>query len=148
MFNLAHRLRRRTTTGNWIPEIDGLRCIALVAVLLFHMQGEIQRHQSFVVQERYRLLHHMLDAGHRGVALFFTISGYILGRPFAAHYLQGKQRPSLKKYYLRRITRLEPPYILNLLIAAGALFLLDHISWRFLVPHLLANILYLSRPVS
>ena len=54
--------------------------------------------------------------GFRGVELFFVISGFILGLPFAAHYLKGAAPVSLRKYYLRRLTRLEPPYIVALLV--------------------------------
>jgi peptidoglycan/LPS O-acetylase OafA/YrhL len=151
VFDLAKRLQRRTTTGNWIPEIDGLRFIAIITVVLFHLNGELKRHGMTLVQDRYVLLDRFFTAGYRGVGLFFTISGYILGRPFAAHYLHGKARPSLRKYFLRRVTRLEPPYIFNLLAAAAALLLLDHVSWRIIGPHLLASIFYvhhLSFPAS
>jgi len=32
-------LRRITSSGNFIPEIDGLRFIAILSVVLFHIYG-------------------------------------------------------------------------------------------------------------
>ena len=36
--------------------------------------------------------------------------------PFAAHYIKGARSVNLRKYYLRRLTRLEPPYIVALFL--------------------------------
>jgi peptidoglycan/LPS O-acetylase OafA/YrhL len=48
--------------------------------------------------------------GTEGVTLFFFISGYIIAYPF----LSGRS-PSLKHFFMRRVTRLEPPYIVVML---------------------------------
>jgi peptidoglycan/LPS O-acetylase OafA/YrhL len=114
-------------------------------VVLYHIQGEVLNRSHPVVSVRYRILTRMLFSANHGVELFFVISGYILARPFAAQHLFGKTRPSLRKYFLRRVTRLEPPYIFNLLVSAAALIVLDHVAWRKVVPHMLANIVYLHR---
>jgi peptidoglycan/LPS O-acetylase OafA/YrhL len=58
----------------------------------------------------------LLMYGRHGVELFFAISGFILSTPFAMQALRGGKPVSLKKYFVRRVTRLEPPYILSLLI--------------------------------
>lgn len=50
-----------------------------------------------------------------GVLLFFVISGFILALPFALQHQRGGERVSLRAYFLRRLTRLEPPYLLTLL---------------------------------
>lgn len=47
--------------------------------------------------------------------LFFVISGFILALPFAQHFLSGGPPVPLGKYYRRRLTRLEPPYLVALL---------------------------------
>ena len=51
-------------------------------------------------------------------------------------------RVSLKKYFLRRVTRLEPPYILNLVFCALVAFFYYHQTLGYMVPHLLASVLY------
>ena len=78
-----------------------------------------------------------------GVELFFVISGFILGRPFARHALLGEKRVPLAGYYLRRLTRLEPPYILNLLICSVAILLYMHVPVLELAKRFLASALYL-----
>jgi peptidoglycan/LPS O-acetylase OafA/YrhL len=135
-------LRRITTGGTWLPELDGLRFIAIASVLLFHLQGELF-HRALNIAPRYRLIVLFFSNGNRGVPLFFMISGFILARPFAEHHLFDKARPSLGKYFTRRLTRLEPPYILNLFVAATALILIDHNTVRSVLPHLAASLVYL-----
>lgn len=90
--------------------IDGLRFIAIVSVVMFHLCGYAGYKKSenifaFIFQE-----------GWVGVELFFIISGFILAKGFCNHYLLGSKPVSLKKYYLRRVTRLEPTYIAALLV--------------------------------
>ena len=53
-----------------------------------------------------------LPTGYLGVELFFVISGLIISYPFISAHFGGQQYPSLRNFYLRRITRLEPPYFL------------------------------------
>ena len=55
--------------------------------------------------------------------LFFAISGFILALPFAEHYLSGAPRPTLGRYYVRRVTRIEPPYVINLTILLALMLL-------------------------
>ena len=63
-----------------------------------------------------RLLITVISNGSRGVYLFFAFSGMILALPFARYYLAEGNKVSLKKYYMRRVTRLEPPWVLSLLL--------------------------------
>lgn len=113
-----NQLRRTTRDGRWIPEIDGLRFLAIAAVFLFHLYGELANRSGRIipVEPRYRALFYMVGNGDRGVRLFFVISGMILALPFARHWLQDGPPVSLRKYYLRRLTRLEPPYLASILV--------------------------------
>ncbi len=141
----AH-LRRRTTTGDWLPEIDGLRFLAIASVLLFHLQGQIEHHYTFAVRAPYTWLARAFDFGNRGVLLFFVLSGFILALPFARHHLFAAPRPPLRRYFLRRVTRLEPPYLMNLLLVACGAALAGHATWS-LLPHLAASAAYLHYAV-
>src|SRR5262249_23034422 len=81
--------------------------------------------------------------GFRGVELFFVISGFILGLPFAAHYINGTPRVDLRKYYLRRLTRLEPPYFAALILLFVLAVFIQGVPAAALRPHLWASMLYL-----
>src|SRR5258708_32162389 len=90
-------LRRITSGSSWIPEIDSLRFIAIVLVVLFHLSAEVvaKSNMSLTMRPWYAGLFAFLGRGDIGVRIFFVISGFILGRPFARHYLLGHPKPAL-----------------------------------------------------
>lgn len=100
--------RRITSSGHFIPQVDGCRFVAIAIVVLYHLDGYRHGFHSGLVRP--------FDLGFRGVHLFFVLSGFILGLPFARHHLCGDPVVDLKKYFLRRVTRLEPPYVVSTLI--------------------------------
>ncbi|MCA9050695.1 MAG: acyltransferase [Planctomycetaceae bacterium] len=109
---------RVTSGGRFVPCVDGLRCIAILAVVLYHLNGYIVEKAGGFSEADARQTHlfHLLHGANCGVQLFFAISGFILALPFAREQLDGGRRVALKQYYLRRVTRLEPPFVINLLI--------------------------------
>jgi peptidoglycan/LPS O-acetylase OafA/YrhL len=111
------RLRRITSSSHrYIAEVDGLRFIAIFSVLFFHVVYLATHVDGAVLRESpLGVLLRPFQYGYRGVELFFVISGFILGLPFAQHYLAGGKVVRPGRYYLRRLTRLEPPYIVALL---------------------------------
>ena len=135
------RLFQRQTgpERTFIPEVDGFRFIAIVSVVLFHMYGQILRYYATRFPAVPSLMFHN---GDRGVRLFFVISGFILSLPFARHYLHGKPAVSVRQYLLRRVTRLEPPYIASLLLQAVLIVLVLHQQMAGVAVHLLASIGY------
>lgn len=142
---LVWSLRRITSGSSWIPEIDGLRFIAIALVVLFHLSAEITSKGPVpLVQQRwYSEFFALLGRGGIGVFIFFVISGFILGRPFARHHLLGHPKPSLRNYYLRRLTRLEPPYLINIVVCTVAIAIYLHVPLRSLLPPFAASAVYL-----
>jgi peptidoglycan/LPS O-acetylase OafA/YrhL len=140
-------LRRITSSGDYVPEIDGLRFIAIASVVFYHVGGltlikfgVYDQLESMVLNNSFqRILFH----SNRGVPLFFIISGMILGLPFAQQHIAGRGSVKLSSYFLRRVTRLEPPYILNLLMRLPLVPWARHVSFLQLLPHFLASLLYL-----
>jgi peptidoglycan/LPS O-acetylase OafA/YrhL len=148
---LAQRLSRVTSSGELIPEVDGLRFIAISVVDLHHLTSiylpaagrapEIRSYADWMAAAALSWVVKLAYCGHFGVHLFFVISGFILALPFAKRAFNGLSAPDLKSYYLRRVTRIEPPYVICLLL----LFLLhwrdtgDPASW---LPHLVASLFY------
>ena len=111
--------RRITSSGQFISEIDGLRFIAIFSVYIYHLAGDVLRHsppaypQSLGSSKWIFCITQILNVG---VPLFFVISGFILSLPFAEAGRKLRKQVSLKKYFLRRLTRLEPPYFVCLVI--------------------------------
>ena len=147
------KLRRITTHGNWIPEIDGLRFVAIAATIFVHILAEMVSHSGetfspFALKD----VPGLIERGGRGVLLFFAISGFILAQPFLRQHLLHGQAVSIKGFFKRRLTRLEPPYILSLLVYALALAIYERHLLPLLLP-LTAHIFYLHnftslRPVN
>lgn len=133
-------LRRITSSGRYVPEIDGLRFAAITAVVLYHLHGFVWVNRA--AADAHDALGAFAGHGYRGVNLFYAISGFILGLPFAAQYLNGERPVRLGRYFGRRLTRLEPPYILSLLICF-ALLVAGGEGARALLPHLGASMVYL-----
>lgn len=73
----------------------------------------------------------IFSTGHLGVQLFFAISGFILSLPFARCWLGGDKPVNLRGYYLRRVTRIEPPYVIHLMF----LFILCALVLRYQPAH-------------
>jgi peptidoglycan/LPS O-acetylase OafA/YrhL len=139
-----NRFRRVTRDGQWIPEIDGLRFIAIVAVILLHIYSELSLRsgQIISIEPNYWFLERILGNGSRGVKVFFVISGMILALPFARQLLLGAKPVSLHKYYLRRVTRLEPPYIASIILASLLFAVYWHGFSQGFFPHALASVFY------
>ncbi len=138
--------RRITTSGKYLAEVDGLRFVAILSVLVFHIYMMDIIHAGdpgLPHNPAVALLMRLIGNGKSGVPLFFAISGFILGLPFAKAYLVGGEPIRLKAYLLRRVTRLEPPYIASLLIRTVPVMLYLHMTFRAILPHLLASMVYL-----
>ncbi len=139
------RLSRETTSGRFIPQIDGLRFVAIGLVILFHLNGYLAarwplHHAGSLPQSSW--LAQVALLGFHGVELFFVISGFILALPFAAHHLRGTAPVRLRQYYLRRLTRLEPSYFVTLIVLFALAVAVQGKSAAELLPHLAAGFLY------
>jgi peptidoglycan/LPS O-acetylase OafA/YrhL len=142
--NWAGRFSRITSGGNFIPEIDGLRFLAISSVLLFHASYALLRAYSWNLGPVERVVSNLFARGALGVELFFVISGFILAVPFARHFVEGGKPVDLGRYYLRRVTRLEPPYILTLILFYTAAWIShDPAMQGRLLPTFLVRLFYL-----
>lgn len=139
------KFRRVTSSTQYLPEIDGLRFLAIFWVA-------ISMHAVHYLDEKF-YQHQLIRSGYwkafiiegtHGMYLFFMISGFILSLPFAKAYLQqGSTRINLKRYYLRRLTRLELPYFIALVIFLMAhVFVVKKYALAQLVPSFLASLIY------
>lgn len=127
----------------FIPEVDGLRFLAILMVVLCHVSSILQEWSS-ARPVSLEGLDQVIASGFQGVQLFFGISGYILSIPFATGRIKKIDGPYLKQYYLRRVIRLELPYFLVLSFSAVVLVWgLHKYTPDVLWPHFLASMGYL-----
>lgn len=139
------KFKRITSKGNFIPEIDGLRFIAITSVVLFHLNGFLNEKDTneYLVAYKFDFIGNLLSVGYLGVPLFFVISGFILGRPFAQMYVNNGPRIKLTDYFLRRLTRLEPPYILIMtILLLGAVYIAKTVTFQEGITSYLSSITY------
>lgn len=142
---LPRTFRRVTTSGRYIPEVDGLRFVAIAAVFLYHLRAYlgIKSTIDWAVPYEQDPLAQLTHLGNAGVPLFFMISGFILGLPFASHWLKETPPIRLRDYFARRLTRLEPPYLISLTGFLVLLRVVNGLPWRVLLPGYILSAFYL-----
>jgi peptidoglycan/LPS O-acetylase OafA/YrhL len=140
-------LKRVVASGAYIAEIDGLRFIAIASVVVFHLMrmteinlGDYRNSGNWIADG----LHTLLAHGYFGVQLFFFISGFVLSLPYARHYLAGGGVIGYGTYLKRRVTRLEPPYIAELLLRYKPVMIAKNLGFFQLMPHFLASLVYMN----
>lgn len=95
---------------SYLPEIDGVRAVAVLSVMIFHLKGTL------------------LPGGFVGVDVFFVLSGYVVAKAIHA-------RPwvSLLDYvlgfYARRMVRIAPALLICLMVSSLATVLFVPASW-------------------
>jgi peptidoglycan/LPS O-acetylase OafA/YrhL len=105
----------RPSTGARLPGIEGLRALAACSILVFHAWMETPTRTG----ERLGWFDRFVPDLTFGVVLFFTLSGFLLYRPFAAAIIRGEPRPSIRRYFRNRALRILPAYWVILLACAA-----------------------------
>lgn len=106
------RFELAPSSASNIPELDGLRAVAVLSVFLRHAWGLSGQPQVVIGGVDLSPLIVMMA---NGVDLFFVLSGFLLGRGFVAADLAGKPAPSLRRYVRSRAFRILPAYYLALI---------------------------------
>ncbi|MDQ2105036.1 acyltransferase family protein [Azospirillum isscasi] len=110
------------------PDIDGLRAVSILAVLLFHAKFSL------------------FSGGYIGVDVFFVISGYLIGSIVLNDARRGTF--SLAGFYVRRIRRILPALFAALAVTAAlALALLSPQDLKGFSQNLAATALFSSNIV-
>jgi len=145
---LKLKLLRITDGKQIIPEIEGLRFISIFLVILSHLNNNLLRvYPSYFQTAANSRLAIFLEECGAGVDIFFFISGFILAIPFLKAYVYNQQKVSLKHYYYRRVTRIEPPYLITLILfLLGVLFIL-HQPFSNAIKHFTASAFYVHNVI-
>lgn len=84
----------------YLPAVDGMRAIAVLAVMVYHAAPK------------------WLPGGYAGVDVFFVISGYLITRIIVGDLAEGSF--SIWRFWERRVRRILPPLLAMLTITALA----------------------------
>ncbi|HVY78786.1 MAG TPA: acyltransferase family protein [Solirubrobacterales bacterium] len=95
----------RTAPSGFRPDVEGLRAIAIAAVLLCHAGLPVAA------------------GGYVGVDVFFVISGFLITRLLLGE-LEATGSVSLREFYARRVRRLLPSLVVLLAVVAVLTFVL------------------------
>ncbi len=116
-------MQRASISTTHIPAIDGLRALAVVAVVLYHLGID------------------WIPGGFLGVDLFFVISGYVITR-LILDSIESANGLDIREFYAARVRRLLPGLLVLLIVTSVlmALFAPDSIR-RFLsdIPFVLSG---------
>ena len=104
-------------------DIDILRAISVISVIIFHLD------KTF------------FPLGYLGVDIFFVISGYLITKIISKELENNKF--SFKHFYLRRIKRILPAFLVVLFTAlVGMFFILLSADFKFFTESLLASLAF------
>lgn len=95
---------KASPTSGFRPEIQALRALAVLGVVLFHLWPG------------------RLTGGYAGVDVFFVISGYLITSHLAKE-VAATGRVALSRFWARRIRRLLPAALTLLVLTVGATYL-------------------------
>jgi peptidoglycan/LPS O-acetylase OafA/YrhL len=145
---LKLKLSRITDGKQIIPEIEGLRFISILLVILSHISNNVLRVYTSVSRlPQGSSLAVFLEECGAGINIFFFISGFILAIPFLKAYAYNKQKISLAHYYYRRLTRIEPPYIITLILFLLAVLFILHQPFAYAMEHFIASVFYVHNAI-
>src|ERR1700690_2072213 len=109
-----------------IPELDGLRGVAILLVIIHHNVMTTLRPETGLIA---RFISVVFPFSWSGVDLFFVLSGFLIGGILLD---QRRTENYFKTFYLRRICRIFPLYFswLALFIALSWIFSpVSHPAW-------------------
>ncbi|HET8750285.1 MAG TPA: acyltransferase [Sphingomicrobium sp.] len=128
---------RASTTRSQAPKhrqdnIDLLRAIAIVAVILYHYTTRfpVDFYQATAMPFTFAW-------GRHGVDLFFTVSGFCI-------FMTLDSSKSLENFWARRIARIQPAYMTAIVITAATLMIVELPGRTTSWPIALSNMLWLN----
>lgn len=130
--------QRYTSSKSYIPELDGLRFLAIVSVLIYHTNNRLE----VLLPNYHNFFTKLFKSGYLGVEIFFAISGYILS--VQVLHLMSQDKFSYKDYFKRRLRRIEPPFLISTLAIFSLWYFFGSTPKSDLINSLLSVITYTS----
>lgn len=98
---------KSTTKSRYIPALDGLRALAVLAVIAYHMGMT------------------WAPGGLLGVTVFFVLSGYLITSLLLIEW-DNTKKINLPQFWLRRVRRLLPAIVFVIACTAALCIIFDH----------------------
>ncbi|MGH9598820.1 MAG: acyltransferase family protein, partial [Terracidiphilus sp.] len=96
-------IQRPTWLPKYIPELQGFRGLAVIAVVLYHSRPRLEG----------TWIYSSAAWGWAGVNLFFVLSGFLI----TSILLESRHKPRyFRNFYMRRVLRIWPVYVLVLVV--------------------------------
>ncbi|OJG50936.1 acyltransferase [Enterococcus gallinarum] len=119
------RMNKRLKTSRYITGFDGIRTLAVIGVILYH------------------LLPTQMRGGYLGVPVFFVVSGYLITDLLRQEWDQNG-RIAVKDFYVRRMKRLYPGMVVMLLLSAAYITLFQRNLLNNLRGVVVSSLLYVN----
>lgn len=120
---------RRGKGAPHIAALDGVRALAIAAVVLYHLQIS------------------WLPSGHMGVVVFLVLTGYLVTSSLLRSFRRdGAVR--LSRFWSRRLRRIWPPMAVAILVTVVACVICNHVLLTKLKPDLVPSLLFFSNIAS
>ena len=111
--------------SRYIPALDGLRTLAVVAVVLYHLNLT------------------WAQGGLLGVTIFFVLSGYLITR-LLLNEVAKTGRIDLKSFWIRRIRRLVPAVVTVVVVTCALCTVFNHVMLTKMRPDILPSLLFFT----
>lgn len=99
------------------PALDGLRALAAISVLCFHVANTtVPQGRGVGLPDALRLA--VISLGPDGVTCFFVLSAFLLTQPFLRWVVASESRPRLSSYVQGRVLRIFPAWWVVLAVMA------------------------------
>ena len=108
------RLLEDNKPKNSIASLDGVRALACLSVITYHLSLLVIGAHIWKPVEPFTT--GLILSGASGVTLFFVLSGFLLFLPYAQALLFERNWPSAWRFYLRRFFRIVPAYYVALFL--------------------------------
>lgn len=96
----------------YIKEADGIRALCVLGVMSYHIWQQSWLSPCFSIGSLRIDLTPFVRAGYEFVDLMLMLSGFLLFLPCAVCALEGKKQPDTGRFYLKRIARIVPAYLI------------------------------------
>ena len=121
--------------GSHLKYVDGLRAIAILAVIAYHAISEANWAFPWLVAPMTLVptwwCTTLAAKGAHGVDLFFVISGFCLAYPVLARQQHGGTTSfDVRGFFAKRIVRIVPPYYASIVILVAMVVLAVHLGYH------------------